>query len=590
MFFLKNFFLFFFIFGIFNISYFFCKFSKQKLTLENLSFYFLLLISIISVAFFYLLLFKYLNFSLIKYFNYFVALLPFALYRSSFILANSFLYKFRDGEKILFFYFLFSLFLLSILPVSDPDSLDYHLGIPKQWIIDEGFAQNSNWLHYQLSSYGESINLISIISFDGKLMSFLKVVLLMLLILLLDKKKIIKNYLLNIFLASPIFIFFVFSQKPQFFGFLILSIVFFIFIKNIRKMSDYTGFFIIFLLSYVSTLNYSFLPITVSFMIFFIFFHKDNFVKNKYLIMYSLFIIIIIVGPIYVKNILYHGNFLAPFFEKYISADPKDYNVNFANYLRTFGDSMNWNNFILFPIKFFIPFNLSDSINIYGPLFIFLFFIKKFTKKSKYFFFLLVISVLCIMSTTQISNRYYFISYLFLLYFLSTCIFTKKIYLHKISKIILFSFSSILLLYTMLNINSLFSKNHEENFLKKNAYQYEEIQWINSKINDNIIFTSDIRSKSLLGSNHFTPHYLFYVDQKNFNKEFFNFVVKNNIVLFTFVLNEKSNLLNDHLIKCKKVLFSKDFFYKQRNFLLKDKKITREIFQLDLNQINCRLN
>jgi hypothetical protein len=142
----------------------------------------------------------------------------------------------------------------------------------------------------------------------------------------------------------------------------------------------------------------------------------------------------------------------------------------------------------------------------------------------------------------------------------------------------------------MLNINSLFSKNHEENFLKKNAYQYEEIQWINSKINDNIIFTSDIRSKSLLGSNHFTPHYLFYVDQKNFNKEFFNFVVKNNIVLFTFVLNEKSNLLNDHLIKCKKVLFSKDFFYKQRNFLLKDKKITREIFQLDLNQINCRLN
>ena len=171
---LKNFYIIFYVLGIFNLSCFFsnCLFKRNFFT--NVVLIFLLLISFFSIFFFILIFGGYLNFFYVGYFNLFIASLSIFLLTYS---KKNFFYFFREIKKknlFIFVYFFLILYLICFLPVSDPDSLDYHLGIPNQWILDGGFIKNENWLHYRLASYGEVINLFSIISFDGKLLGFFK--------------------------------------------------------------------------------------------------------------------------------------------------------------------------------------------------------------------------------------------------------------------------------------------------------------------------------------------------------------------------------------------------------------------------------
>ena len=141
----------------------------------------------------------------------------------------------------------------------------------------------------------------------------------------------------------------------------------------------------------------------------------------------------------------------------------------------------------------------------------------------------------------------------------------------------------------MINSGSLFSKKKRNKYLIKNAYHYDEILWLKEKISKDINFTSDIRSKSLLEKNHFTSHYLFYLDKSNLKKEIKIFVDKNNIKLFSFVKNNSRNFFYEIISDCKEILHSKNFKKKRRNFLVSDQFITREIFKLDLTNKKCEI-
>mgnify|MGYP005997146697 CR=1 FL=1 len=120
-----------------------------------------------------------------------------------------FLNRFIKNKILLLF---LPYFIISLLPASDPDSLDYHLGVAKFWIENEKNLPLDNWLHFRLASYGETLNIFSILLFGGKMLSFLKVFL-----LYLVTKTIYYNYKkvnnFNIFIyslvGSPILIYFI---------------------------------------------------------------------------------------------------------------------------------------------------------------------------------------------------------------------------------------------------------------------------------------------------------------------------------------------------------------------------------------------
>lgn len=587
---LKNFYIILYTLGILNLSFFFSSYLFKRNFAVNIILIFLLLISFISIFFFILILSGYLNFNYIGYFNLLIASLSILLLTYS---KKTFLIFFREIRKknlFIFVYFFLVLYFISFLPVSDPDSLDYHLGIPNQWILDGGFIRNENWLHYRLASYGEVINLFSIISFDGRLLGFLKVTILIFLIILSYKSFLQKDYLAKVFLTCPILLFFIFSQKPQFLGFLIFSIILLIIFENFNKKQEkFFNFCIFFLTGFISALNYSFLPLTITFLLIYVFYNKNFFLRNKISLYLNLILFISIVGLIYYKNFYYHDNFLTPFFENIFSIDPKTYNINFSEYLKNFGYKLNIENILKFPFRIFIPFNIKDVTLLYGPLFIFIFFIKKLDNKAKFLFILFFLSVFIMILTSQISNRYYFLSYFILLCLLSKCSFRNTQFLTKFSNFIFVIFTTFLSFYFFFNSQSVFSEKKKNNFLYKNAYQFEEVLWLNKTINKDIFYTSDIRVKSLLDKNHIIPHFLFYLKEDNFSKEFFNFIDTNKITLFSFVVDYDDNYLYTKILNCKKVLFEKEFFEKGRNFLAPKKIVKREIFELDLTNQKCEL-
>ena len=74
-------------------------------------------------------------------------------------LINLFLHKEKKNNyNYLLVCLVFILFLLSFLPSTDPNSLDYHLGAANKWLIDDGFYEDYFWLNYRLIGYGEFLN------------------------------------------------------------------------------------------------------------------------------------------------------------------------------------------------------------------------------------------------------------------------------------------------------------------------------------------------------------------------------------------------------------------------------------------------
>ncbi len=464
MLFLKNLHLIIYVFSVLILSYQVATFYKKENLIKDIVLIFLIIISFFSILIFILIFFEKLNFKLLYFFNIIFCLTPLIFFKKTKNLISFFL-SYIHKKKLYFFVFYFvTLYLITLLPVSDPDSLDYHLGSPKQWILDGSYQSKDNWLHYQLSSYGEVINAISLISFNGKLLGFLKVTLLIFLSSILIINYPNKKFIIQLFLVSPIFIFFIFSQKPQFYGFLILCILILFCIKNdLRSINKLTHFSTIFLISYVSAINYSFLPLTLSFLFIYIIYCRNIIQKNKILSIFSFVLFFITIGIIYFKNFYFHENLTAPFFESIFSSNPKQQNINFANYLQKFGYDLNFKNLLLLPIRLFIPFNLSDITYIFSPIFLFIFFVKELNNNNKVILIALLISIFVMILTSQLSNRYYFVTYFLLLMYLLNCSFKSKYLLSKISESIFVIFIVSIFLYFLINSGSLFSKKKKQN-------------------------------------------------------------------------------------------------------------------------------
>ena len=127
--------------------------------------------------------------------------------------------------KLLLLLFIFSYFLLSILPITDPDSLDYHLTVPYLSLLTNRFFIEKEWFTSQLAGAGEALITFGLSINAYKLSSILQFVSLysiVFVIINLNFKKAFLN-LENKILVSlsvlciPSFLFLNFTAKPQLF-------------------------------------------------------------------------------------------------------------------------------------------------------------------------------------------------------------------------------------------------------------------------------------------------------------------------------------------------------------------------------------
>ena len=156
-----------------------------------------------------------------------IILILIGFYKSSLI--SDGLIKLRISNNkpyLLVLLFIFAYFLLSLMPISDPDSLDYHLTVPYLSLLNERFVIEKEWTTSQLAGAGEALSILGLSIDAYKLSSILQFVglaaiVILILTLNINKKLVnLENKILIslAILCIPSFLFLTFTAKPQLFS------------------------------------------------------------------------------------------------------------------------------------------------------------------------------------------------------------------------------------------------------------------------------------------------------------------------------------------------------------------------------------
>ena len=184
--------------GFYNLSKFISK-SKYLIFLENYAVHgrlisFFLVINFFSIFLYNCFLFFGVNEFYLKILIIFIVLIGF--YRpdnfkdllKKYILINT---KIRFLLSII----IFGYFVISLLPITDPDSLDYHLTVPYLSLINEIFFIQNEWFTSQLAGAGEALIIFGLSVNAYKLSSILQFTALFLIIVAILNLRHEKYYL-----------------------------------------------------------------------------------------------------------------------------------------------------------------------------------------------------------------------------------------------------------------------------------------------------------------------------------------------------------------------------------------------------------
>ncbi len=107
--------------------------------------------------------------------------------------------------------------LAALGPVTDPDSLDYHLGVPLEWLRSGGAISEPHWLHARLTGLGEALNTLGLAGGTDCLGAVLQVCGLLLVIAVVAQAgRTLRDRLFGLLLVLPPAILpLATSQKPQ---------------------------------------------------------------------------------------------------------------------------------------------------------------------------------------------------------------------------------------------------------------------------------------------------------------------------------------------------------------------------------------
>ena len=477
--------------------------------------------------------------------------------------------KFRKDEKFVILVF-FSLFLISILPLSDADSMSIYQYIPAT-IYNEGLdkvdlIQN---LEFTLLSNTEILLLLSSIFKSENLGSQLNLITILFFILVKFKNH--KDFSL-IILSSPLIIYFISAQKLQLFFGMIFLLLFILVNKNLIKKKIELFIFIILLVFYSSG-KFSYILFTIPLYIYF--FYK-NLNHWKHLILYSLISFTIIYFPLLTIKQIYFNNILAPFFDNLLGQGLESYNAFVFSIRNSEGWIADPTNIFVY-IRPFISFELSKLSSSLGLIFLLMVFNLKLQKKTMYFPFLIVVLVLI---TGQILPRYYFEAFLLLAFFYKPKNYYTKLLIYS-QVLMIFSIS---LIYIFISYIKFDVVNNKLSYMNNFSYSFfNSQQHKNDNLNGNILDFSLDRQSIFFEKNVYSLRYINILSQYNgdLDKELIKFINEKSIDYFVV----RSIKQVPECILTKEV--SKT--YRQvavRNFLIKPQKTEYKILEIKDNKCN----
>ena len=216
---------------------------------------------------------------------------------------------------------LISLYLISILPISDADSIALHQNLSNE-IYLKGLKNVDIEKNLSFTIYSNTQNLliISPIINSDNFGSQLNIIIFILFFIYKYSNN--KNFAL-ILLSCPLIIYFISAQKLQlFFGILYLLIFIIIHEKLIKNKIDL--FLTIFLLVFYSSGNLSYILFTIPLYVYLFYNYKQRWHN---ILLYSVVCFVFILLPVFSIKYIYFNNFIAPFLDTLFGTNNFLYNA-----------------------------------------------------------------------------------------------------------------------------------------------------------------------------------------------------------------------------------------------------------------------
>ncbi len=477
---------------------------------------------------------------------------------------NFFLEKIKKKNKLeifILYSFIILYFLVSILPISDADSLNYHSGFASTAIKNRNldFLKDVELIDFNFFfiGYGEIFNFIGLsLGLDnfGSVLNFLSIIIIFLYLL--------KNYTTNVLLvsisiiSSPILISLISSQKNYLLPISLLSILFLnIYKLNLNKKDL---FFFLTISFFAIASKTSLVPFAILLIIILSYIaYKNKYFKN---FIYNFIIsFLIILTPFLFKNIFYHSDIFPPFTAELLNYNSKEAS-EFTNWIRGYDVTISIKNLFYLPILFIIPhftesgkllFSFSQITKIFGIQFYNFLFVRR--ADNNYIILLICISIL-ILLTKNISTRWFLLIFILLQFSILEFRLINNNFLKKIIYLQSFFVFAIILSFTIFSIY-LISTGSKEKFYEKFSYGYSF-----SRILNNFVTEYNLKEHE----------YILYSHRSHFWND-----SKNNVINLGNDYNELYNFSNN------KVSFNKKIIEK-----ISDKKIKMIIFKEHFNDIS----
>ncbi|WP_440675411.1 hypothetical protein, partial [Candidatus Pelagibacter sp. HIMB1593] len=471
---------------------------------------------------------------------------------------------------------LFTFYLVSILPISDADSIALHQNLSNE-IFLKGLS-NINFeknLSFSIFSNTHSLLIVSPSLNSDNFGAQLNILTLIFFFFSNFNNK--KNFYL-ILLSCPLIIYLISVQKLQlFFG--ILYLIIFIHVNERKIKSKLELFLIIFLLAFYSSGISSYILFSIPLFIYIFIQNKEVW---KRLISYSILSFVIIWLPLLILKQIYFENILAPFLDNFLGQNNFLFNAYSFSLRSTDGWLLDPFNYKLYLVPF-IPYDASSLTTSLGIIFLIMILSKSLNKKTKFF---PVVIVFLVLFTGQIIPRYYLESFLILSFY-----YTPKHFIPK-AIIALQFFATIIMslgyIYSAYIDNNVIK--NKEKYMNKFSFTYfnsKEYNKIDTK--KNILNLVEPRDSIFFDDNLFSERTIDIVRVYNNNikkdrslgNNFLNDFILNNKIEF-IITNKKKIIPN-----CLDVRKLKDINYKLavRNYLRKEKLQKIKLFEIKSN--NC---
>ena len=388
------------------------------------------------------------------------------------------------------------LLLSTLAPVTDADSLDYHIGLPLDILRDGSASPKSEWFHARLVGLGEYLNLLGLAGgTDGFGACLQGAGLVMILITLLTMASDERNQLFVVLcvLSLPVLLFLVPNQKPQLLPTAANTIALALIARQYHSFDKRELALAFSCIFFAMACKYSFI-LTGGILLAAGMVAAYKARQMLFSTAMAMLFYLISFFPLNLQKFLFYGDPLSPFLERFLpNSDPAV--VRIASNISTSIDSS-----LFFPMNLIFPSSINNITTILGAGVLIVVVAIMNRNNSKLYFYCSLCGFLVVCLLSQKSSRFFLEPYVWLTASVanSKWSFPKKVIFNLIS-IQLVGTCLMSIFAVMILCPGAVTSTLRNDVMTRYANTYTAMQWLDKALpSSTVVLVLNIRSSALI--------------------------------------------------------------------------------------------